>query len=68
MTKRLVDLDDELLDAARRELHTVGIADTVRSALRLAATRSARVRQIEWLTGGGLEEMADRPARDDVWR
>jgi hypothetical protein len=68
MTKRLIDLDDELLDAARRELNTVGIADTVRSALQLAATRSARVRQVEWLTSGGLAEMADRAARDDVWR
>jgi len=68
MTKRLIDLDDELLDAARRELNTVGIAETVRSALRLAATRSARVRQVEWLTSGGLAEMADRTARDDVWR
>jgi len=68
MTKRLIDLDDELLDAARRELNTVGIADTVRSALRLAATRSARVRQIEWLAEGGLAEMADRSARDEVWR
>jgi Arc/MetJ family transcription regulator len=68
MTKRLIDLDDELLDAARRELNTVGIAETVRSALRLAAARSARVRQVEWLTSGGLAEMADRTARDDVWR
>jgi Arc/MetJ family transcription regulator len=68
MTKRLIELDDELLAAAQRELNTVGIADTVRSALRLAATRSARVRQIEWLTSGGLAEMADRAARDDVWR
>ncbi len=54
MTKRLIDIDDDLLAAAQRELETTGIADTVRSALRFAATRSARVRQADWLPSGGL--------------
>lgn len=68
MTKRLIELDDELLEAAQRELNTTGIADTVRSALKLAAARSARVRQIEWLSSGGLSAMAEHEARDEVWR
>lgn len=68
MTKRLIDIDDELLAAAQRELDTAGIADTVRSALRLAATRSARLRQVGWLTSGGLAELAERKERDEVWR
>ena len=68
MTKRLIEIDDELLAAAQRELETTGIADTVRSALRLAATRSARLRQVDWLTGGGLAAMAERDDRDQVWR
>jgi len=51
--------DDDLLAAARRELGTTGVSDTVRMALRQAATTAARARQIEWLEQGGLESMAD---------
>jgi hypothetical protein len=68
VTKRLIDIEDELLESARRELGTSGIADTVRSALQLAATRSARIAEVEWLVSGGMAEMADRDARNDVWR
>jgi hypothetical protein len=68
VTKRLIDIEDELLEAARRELGTTGIADTVRSALQLAATRSARLREIEWLVSGGMAEMADPEVRKDAWR
>lgn len=68
VTKRLINIDDELLAAAQRELDTTGIADTVRSALRLAATRSARIRQADWLAAGGLAAMAERGERDEVWR
>jgi Arc/MetJ family transcription regulator len=68
VTKRLIDLDDELLDSARQELGTMGIADTVRSALRLAATRQARLEEVEWLASGGMAELADRHVRHDAWR
>jgi hypothetical protein len=68
VTKRLIDIEDELLETAKRELGTTGIADTVRSALQLAATHAARAREIDWLVSGGMAEMADRGARDDVWR
>lgn len=37
MTKRLVDLDDDALAAARAQLHTATIKDTVNEALRQAA-------------------------------
>lgn len=68
VTKRLIEIDDELLESARRELGTTGIADTVRSALKFAATRSARLREIEWLASGGMAEMADPEVRKDAWR
>jgi Arc/MetJ family transcription regulator len=68
MTKRLIDLDDDLLAAAQRELKTTGVSDTVRTALQQAAATSARARQIDWLRGGGLEEMAEAGERDQVWR
>ncbi|MBA2640088.1 MAG: DUF2191 domain-containing protein [Nocardioidaceae bacterium] len=68
MTKRLIDLDDDLLAAAQRELNTDGVSDTVRSALRQAATAGARARQLSWLSEGGLEAMGDSDQRADVWR
>ncbi|MCO7221500.1 DUF2191 domain-containing protein [Klenkia sp. PcliD-1-E] len=68
MTKRLIDIDDDLLAQARRELGTTGISDTVRTALRQAAAASARARQVDWLAAGGLAELADPAQRADVWR
>lgn len=68
MTKRLIDLDDELLAKARQELHTTGVSDTVRAALHHAAAAAARARQIEWLSEGGLSELSDANARAAVWR
>jgi Arc/MetJ family transcription regulator len=68
VTKRLIDLDDELLSAAQRALHTSGVSDTVRAALRHAATAAARARQVDWLTAGGMAELAEPEARADVWR
>ena len=58
MTKRLIDLDDDLLAAAQKELKTSGVSDTVRLALQQAAAASARARQVAWLKAGGLGEMA----------
>jgi Arc/MetJ family transcription regulator len=68
MTKRLIDLDDELLALAQRELNTTGVSDTVRAALRQAANAAARARQVTWLREGGLEAMEDPSQRADVWR
>lgn len=68
MTKRLIDLDDELLARAQKELNTSGVSDTVRAALRQAASAAARARQVAWLREGGLELMADPGKRTDVWR
>ncbi|MFT9635653.1 type II toxin-antitoxin system VapB family antitoxin [Mycobacteroides abscessus subsp. abscessus] len=68
MTKRLIDLDDELVETAQRELGTSTITETVRAALREAAARRARSRQVDWLAQGGLASMADPEQRETVWR
>lgn len=68
MTKRLIDLDDELLEAAQLELHTAGVSATVRAALRHAAAASARARQVAWMSEGGLAGWADAEQRAAVWR
>jgi len=64
MTKRLVDVDDQALDAARSELGTTTIKDTVNEALRRAGReRADRVhRGIAILRDAHLED------RDAAWR
>jgi len=68
VTKRLIDIDDDLLDGAARELGTSGVSDTVRTALRQAATAAARARQVAWLADGGMADLADSEQRAAVWR
>lgn len=68
MTKRLIEIDDEMLDSAARELGTSGVSDTVRTALRHATAAAARARQVEWLSRGGLAELAEQEKRAAVWR
>jgi Arc/MetJ family transcription regulator len=64
MTKHLVDLDDEVLSAARAELGTTTIKDTVSAALRRAtAERAERVNEaLDVLAHANLDD------RDDAWR
>lgn len=68
MTKRLVEIDDVDLDAAREALRTETIKDTVTGALRAAAAQAARRREIERLTSGALAELTDPAVRDTAWR
>ena len=68
MTKRLIDLDDEMLEAAQAALHTSGVTDTVRRALQEAAASAARARQVRWLMDGGMADLAEAEAREAVWR
>jgi len=64
VTKHLVDIDDETLGAARAELGTLTLKDTVNEALRRAAsTRGDRVsRALDTLAGAALDD------REDAWR
>lgn len=68
MTKRLIDLDDALLDEARAALGSAGVSDTVRAALRHATDAAPRARQVQWLREGGLEELREPDARSAVRR
>lgn len=68
MTKRLIDLDDELLTSAQEFLGTSGITDTVRAALQYAADAQTRAAHLEWLLEGGMEELASAEERAKVWR
>ena len=61
MTKRLVDLDDEALAAARVRLGTRTIKDTVNAALRqAAAARRAELHHaLDVLAGWELDDRAE---------
>lgn len=64
MAKRLVDIEEEALEAARAHLRTATIKDTVNEALRQAAgARRASVKKaLDFLA-------AAKPAdRNDAWR
>ena len=64
VAKHLIDLDEDALSAARAELRTATIKDTVNEALRRSAPeRSERVAQ-------ALHELAAFPLedRDAAWR
>lgn len=64
MSKHLIDLDEDRLGAARAELGTSTIKDTVNEALRLATTqREERVSEaLDVLAGADLDD------RVDAWR
>jgi Arc/MetJ family transcription regulator len=68
MTKRLIEIDDADLVAAREALQTTTIKDTVTGALRLAAAQAARRREIERLTSGALDDIADQDVTGSAWR
>jgi len=64
VTKHLVDIDDDTLGAARAELGTATIKDTVGEALRrVASSRDERVsRAMDVLASADLGD------REDAWR
>lgn len=64
MTKHLIDIDDRTLGAARAELGTATLKDTVNEALRrVAAPRDQRVaKALDTLAHGDLGD------REDAWR
>lgn len=64
MTKRLVDLDDDALAAARARLRTRTIKDTVNAALRHAAAE----RQSELNHALDVLAGADPDERSTAWR
>ena len=61
MGKRLIDIDDEALDAARVQLGTATIKDTVNEALRRAGGSHDEVveRALDALAGAPLTDRAE---------
>jgi len=61
MAKHLVDIDEKALDAARAELHTTTIKDTVNEALRRATSQRERrvATALDILAAARLDDRAD---------
>lgn len=64
VTKRLIDVDDDALDAARAQLGTRTIRDTVNEALRQAARR----RDAELASALSVLADAELDDRSAAWR
>jgi Arc/MetJ family transcription regulator len=64
MTKRLIDVDDDALKAARAKLGTSTIKDTVNEALR----RAARERSAELTSALSTLSAVDLDDRSVAWR
>ena len=69
MTKTLVDIDDNLLEAAREVLGTSTKKDTVNAALReVLAAQERRRASVELIMWGQRNEPWDDSVRDRAWR
>jgi Arc/MetJ family transcription regulator len=72
MTKRLIDVDDDVLEAARRVLGTDTIKDTVNSALRASVQAAERRQRVDVAAlkrfAEASRDLLDDDVMADAWR
>lgn len=68
MAKTLIDLDEDLLAAARTALNTTTKKDTVNAALRQVAAIAARRRDLDMLAADGLPDLLDGEVMRRAWQ
>ena len=68
MVKRLVDIDDDALDRARRVLGTGTMKDTVNRALHEVIDLDRRRRFLDRVTAPDGLDLDDDEVMDDAWR
>lgn len=66
--KTSVEIDEELLEAAKRILETTTVKDTVEEALREVARVEARRQEVETLTRMRDLDLADPDVMAGAWR
>ncbi|MEV0762633.1 type II toxin-antitoxin system VapB family antitoxin [Nocardia sp. NPDC050435] len=66
MTRTMIDLDDDLLEKAAKELGTYTKKDTVHAALRLALQRNA-ARRLRAMMSGDPDGLANEAAVNAMW-
>ena len=68
MTKRLVDIDDALLAAARQLSGAPTMKETVNTALQQFVDAELRRRHLRRLESGEGTDLADDETMQDAWR
>jgi Arc/MetJ family transcription regulator len=72
MTKRLIDVDDDMLEAARLVLGTDTIKDTVNSALRASVQAAERRQRVDVAAlkrfAEASRDLLDEDVMADAWR
>ncbi|WP_419552365.1 type II toxin-antitoxin system VapB family antitoxin [Candidatus Poriferisodalis sp.] len=68
MTKRLVDIDDELLEQARRITGALTMKDTVNAALKHTVDAELRMKHAHRIAGRHGTDIADDEVMSGAWR
>lgn len=68
MTKRLVDIDDDLLRIAQKHLETDTMKDTVNGALEWIARAAAALDYIESVESNDFSDLRDPEIMAQAWR
>ena len=68
MAKTLIEIDEQYLAAAQRELGTTTKKGTVNAALREVVSLAARRRDLQRLLSGGLPDLEDEDVMRAAWR
>lgn len=72
MTKRLIDVEDDALDSARRVLGTATIKDTVNTALRESVRAAERRERVDVSAlkrfADASRDLLDEDVMADAWR
>jgi Arc/MetJ family transcription regulator len=68
VVKTLIEIDDDSLAAAQRELRTSTKKDTVNQALTSVVAAGARRRDLERLRDGGRHDLGDSDVMKSAWQ
>jgi Arc/MetJ family transcription regulator len=68
MAKTLIEIDEQYLAAAQRELGTTTKKDTVNAALREVVALAARRRDLQRLTSRSLPDLEDENVMRAAWQ
>jgi Arc/MetJ family transcription regulator len=68
MAKTLIEIDEQYLAAAQRELGTTTKKDTVNTALREVTALAARRRDLKRLTARSLPDLEDEDVMKAAWQ
>jgi Arc/MetJ family transcription regulator len=68
MAKTLIEIDEQYLAAAQRELGTTTKKDTVNTALREVTALAARRRDLKRLTSRSLPDLEDEDVMKAAWQ